>query len=128
MMRLRSVIVRRGEQLSHDRLAPMRLRLAYDVLSDAALFIRMIKNYRSILSARVVALSIQRRRIVYDEKYFEQLTIRNLLWIELETNHFGMARGPIAHGGIGRFRDITTRITGLDVNDALYLFVHRFQQ
>src|SRR5688572_20073054 len=126
-MRFSTVIVRRRQELSDDRLVPLRFCFSHHVLSDAALLIRMIINYRSILRARVVALPVQCRRIVYHEKNFEQLTIRNLLRVELEAHNFRMTCGPVAHIGITRFGNIATRIAGLAGTYALYFFVHRFE-
>ncbi len=71
----------------------------------------MIKNNGPILYSDIGALPIQRRRIVVRPKNVEQLVITDLRWIELNFDHFSVARIISTDILVGRVVFVPARIT-----------------
>lgn len=91
--------------LRHDRAAKnFRLINLIDVrVRDFLLVLIRVKNYGTILSSLVRALTIQLRGIVRDgEKYFQKLAHGNLRWIVNNLHGFGVPGPAFADGFIIR--------------------------
>src|SRR6266516_4883896 len=79
MVVLGDVESRRGHELGHDGTVKGALlgEFANERLSGHLLRVGMVENRRTILSAHIVALPIQGRRIVNGEEDLKQVAIRN---------------------------------------------------
>src|SRR4029453_13068477 len=84
------------------------------VLGDSALFLVEIEDRRAIARPDVVALTVQRRRIVNLEEELEQVSIRDLLGIEDDLDRLGV-RAVVA---VRRVRDVPARVPDSRRDDA----------
>ena len=94
-----------GDYLTRPK--PGRIHVGDGVVRDAMLFFARVKYGRSITRSPVVALPVQRGRIVNLEEELKQLAIADLAWIEDNLDGFRV-RSVVAIGGV---RNITARVT-----------------
>src|SRR5689334_10642887 len=90
---------RKGNELSDDWIVPrlVLLELGDRVLGRLLLLRRVIQNHRSILRSDVVALSIERGRIVDREEDTQKIAERNNRRIERHLHDLGVASRAAAH-------------------------------
>ena len=82
-------------------------------LRDASLLVIRIEDCRAILTASVVALTVQLRGIVRDgEVNLEKLAIADPGWIVDDFNHFGVIRSATANRLVVRCFSGASRIAG----------------
>lgn len=113
----RPVIAVERHDLRDDRLAEhlLALELADHVERGIALRIRMREHDRPVLRADVVALPVQRGRIVRREEDLEDLAIADARRIERHVDDFRVARvafADVAIAGIARMAARVTRLHG----------------
>ena len=82
---------------------------------DFLLLVVFVKDRRSVLGALVVALLVERRRVVGLPVDFQQLGKRDDLGIKLDLNDLSMARRPRADFLIGRILGLATGVTRDDL-------------
>jgi hypothetical protein len=80
---------------------------------------------RAILRAGVVALPVQRGRVVDHEEDLEHLAQRDLRRIELHAHHLGMAGGATAHLFVAWVPDRAVAVARLHGDDPLHALVNR---
>ncbi|MPN07893.1 hypothetical protein SDC9_155165 [bioreactor metagenome] len=85
------------------------------------------EDHRTVLGADVISLTIERRRVVDDEKDFQQIAITQDSGIELDAHNLGMPGTAFANLTIGRMLDMTTRIAGRYRMHAFDLTEYRLQ-
>jgi len=66
----------------------------FDFFGDLFLFWRVVKNNGAVLWAHIIALPVERRRVVGAEKYFQDLFIGNDRRIEFDLHHLGVFCHP----------------------------------
>ena len=124
MIFFRSIKCRRRLDLRHDRsretAALVQIRLG--LFRRRLLLRRVIKNHGPILVADIRTLAIQSCRIVIRPKDIEQF-VRNSrsAWIELDFDHFRVARLVAAHIFVGRIFSGPARISNRCRSDTLQL-------
>ena len=87
----------------------------------------MVKNGRAVLAADVVALTVERGRVVDYEEDFQQVAVTEQFRIEGDTHHFRVSGVATAHCFIGRIGALTTHVSGLHAFHTAQPVVHRFQ-
>src|SRR5262249_23377390 len=85
------------------------------------LFRRMIEDRGAILRADIVALAIDRGRIVQDEEDLQDLAVADDFRIERDLNDFGMPRVAVADLPISRVLHRSAGVARFDAFDALDL-------
>ena len=98
-----------------------------DALGVRALLGGLRIDHRAVLRSDVVALAIERRRVVDREKHPEQVGVRQHGRIELDAHDFGVAGVSAAHLVVGRVRRSSAGVAGFDRHDALELVEDRFE-
>ena len=66
------------------------LHFVANLFGDFLLFVGMSKDHRTVLSASIVALPIQRRRIVHAKEEANQIGVGLFAWIEGKLQDFSM--------------------------------------
>ena len=89
-----------------------------DLFGNAFLLVRMIKDRRTIRTADVVSLPIERRRIVNREKDAQKIGKRKLLRIEFDLCDFGVAGRFRTNLRVCRIFRMSARIARNDICDA----------
>src|SRR5579871_22805 len=79
----------------------------------------MIENGGPVLGAYIIALAVERGRIVNREKDIENLAVGRYVGIERNPNRFRMARPARAYFLVGGVRTLAAHVAGLD---GLYSF------
>src|SRR5690606_16075722 len=87
----------------------------------------MVEDSRTVLRPNVVALTVQRRRVVDGEEHIQQVAVADHARIERYLHRLGMSGITGAYRPVSRIGDVTARIAGNHVLDALQLVVDRFQ-
>ena len=80
------------------------LHFVANLFGDLLLFARVREDDRAVLRASVVALPIQRRRIVHAEEEANEIRVRHLVRIVGHLQNFGMIGRAGAHGFVVRLR------------------------
>src|SRR5215467_1167776 len=87
----------------------------------------MVEDRRPILRSDVVALAVERRRIVNHEEYLEDFHERHYVRVERDPDHLGMPGFPRADLRIGRVRGLPAHVSGLDRFHAPQIVEYRLQ-
>src|SRR5579884_616605 len=87
----------------------------------------MVEDRGPVLRADIVALAVERGRIMNGEEDLEQVAIRHDLWVKRDLYRLGMAGAARAYRLVGGIRHTSPDVAGLDRRDAFQLVVHRFQ-
>jgi len=87
----------------------------------------MPKNDRSVLSANVVALPVERGWIVGGKEDFEDILKSDKRWIEKDLNHLGVTSVTAANGLVGGPVQVASHESGDDGIHAPQFFVHRLK-
>src|SRR5690606_27711128 len=80
-----------------------------------------VEDRRTILRADVVALAVERRRVVNAEEHREQLAIADLLRVELDAHRLRMAGVATAHRFVARIAHGAAGVARLDRQNAAHL-------
>src|SRR5204863_9965240 len=86
--------------------APPRLDLGNRLLGDAALFLVAVEDRRAVARPEVVALPVERRRIVDAEEELEHVAVRGALRVEDDLDRLRMA----AMASVRRVRDVAAAV------------------
>src|SRR5579872_4602761 len=90
------------------------------------LFIRIVKDRRTILRTNVVALAVQRCRIVDREEDLKQFGVSDCCWVECNSHNLGVAGGAGADGLVRWVCHRTAGVAGLHLENAFQLFENSF--
>lgn len=93
----------------------------------AILLFRRIENHRPVLRSHVIALAIERGRIMDREKNVQNFTVAYPAGIKGDTDNFNVPGIAVAHLAIGGIINMTSHITRLNRRDALHAVEHRLQ-
>ena len=129
MIVLGDVEGRSGDDLGDDGIIEdLLLRKGGDhVLGDRLLVRRVVEDRRPVLGADVMALAVERRRVVDREEDLEQLAVGDDVGIERDAHRLGVAGAARADRLIGRIRVLPADVAGLDRLDALHPVIDRLQ-
>src|SRR5690348_6835693 len=92
-----------------------------------SLFLALVEDHGTVLRSDVVALAVERRGIVDDKKYIEQIFIPDLLRIKGDANYFDVAGGAGAYVTIRGIRGRSPHVPGFDAGHTLELIEDSFQ-
>ncbi len=96
-------------------------------LEQLPLLVVPVVHRGTVLSADVVALSVQLTGVVQGEEHVEDHVVRNHFRVEGHGDGFGVAGRARAHGLIGGFGNSATGIAGDNVGHAFQGAVHRVE-
>ena len=124
----RRVEVRELRDFSNDRRTERArlVELFLVILGGLPLLVVVIEHGRAILRAGVVALAVERCRVVRFEMDFEQLGERDLRRVVSDLNHFRVAGVFVADLLVRRILDMPAAVTGDNFFHALELLEDRF--
>ena len=100
-----------GDDRRAVRLA--RLDLADHVLGHLLLRVAGGVDAAAVLGADVVALAVQRGRVVHDEEDLQHLAQRDLRRVELDLDHLGVAGAAAADLLVGRVERLAVAVARL---------------
>lgn len=118
-----------GRNFGHNRVIPELGSgdVGDFVLGDSFLLRRVIEDGRAVLCAHVIALAIERRRVMDGEEHVEQIGKAHDLWIERDLDDLRVAGRAIADGLVSGIGNMPTGIAGDHIRDTLELIVDGFQ-
>src|ERR1700747_530897 len=105
---------------SHDRFKKdfRRGHLRYYVLGNTLLFFIAVEDDGAILLASIIALTIERGRIMNREEDVKQFAIVDSVGIESDSHDFDMTGVAVAHLAVGCLVGASAPVAGLDVANA----------
>ena len=118
-------IVLLRQHLRHHAPAVQRVDLSEHLARHRFLGRGVEIDPRAVLRAGVVALPVQRRRVVDDEEDLEDLAQRDRLRIEADPHHLVVAGIAPADLFVARVQCLAVAVAGLDRAHALHPLVHR---
>jgi len=123
MISLSRVESRKRLQRRRDRARPAPGFIDHidHLLGRRLLFVIGVKNRRSVLRADVVALAVERGRIMQLEKQVEQFLERHFGRIVIDAHGFGVAGASGFHVLIGRIVELAAGVADLGVEHARHL-------
>jgi len=98
---------------------PLLCNFLFQALSDLQLLLGIGKHSRSVLCALISTLSILGSGIVHLPEEFQQLPIRNFIWVEQDQERLGVTSVATTNCSIARCRDFSTSITNSCIQQAL---------
>jgi hypothetical protein len=87
----------------------------------------MIEDRRAVLGTNIVALAVERCRVMNGKKYFEQLFIGDLLRVKCHLNYLGVTGGSTTHQPVRGIGEASAGIARDRFDHAFELGVNRFQ-
>src|SRR5689334_9959853 len=87
----------------------------------------MVEDRRAILRADIVALTIERRRVVEREEHLQNIVEGDLRRVECDLNNFGMAGVAVADLAVGRVTNRAARVARHDILDTLQIVEDRLE-
>ena len=110
MIILRRIKNLQRHNLRHDRLPNDLRRIHLRLLRDLLLFLARVQNDRPILRPHIIALTVQRRRIMRIPEQINHIPKRDQSRIIIDANHLSMPRVPIANLLVRRVLHMPARV------------------
>jgi len=101
------------------------LDVADDFFSHLLLRVVGVVDAAAVLRADIVALAVERGRVVHHEEDLEDFAQADLRRVEFELHHLGVAGAAGADLFVGRLDGLAVAITRLHVEHALHPVEHR---
>lgn len=121
MVCLRLVERLSGGNFRDDGFIPKFGGLRFCGFRSGLLLCIVIKNHRAVLRAHIVALAIERGRVVNSEKDIRQRAKRDDLRVESDLHDLRMATGAAAHFPIRRIQCMAAHIAAFHAQYAFYI-------